>query len=133
MKRERKRKQISKPFSFKIEICTSDNSANIDSANYCYRSAFKNLSTTNDAFRNSGRIKDKINDGITVETTDKSVLFIALSDDTVIGTAYAELRPNNTCFCCTMSVLPTAQRQGVGTALHNARIDYAKQNGCSKI
>ena len=126
---KRKRPQRTKK-SFTVEICTD---ANIDSANYCYRSAFENLSTTNDTFHNSQRIRDKIDNGITVKTTNKSVLFVAISNDIVIGTAYAEIRPNNTCFCCTMSVLPSFQRKGVATALHNARIEYAIQHGCSKI
>ena len=123
------KKRLRPKMNIFIEMCLDDEEM-YAKADLCYREAHDNLLGSFNYFR----IRNNVRKGLTVHTSDTSALYVARNDkDEVIGTAFAELVEDGTCFCSHLTVLPAAQRHNVATLLHQVRIDYARNNGCSKI
>lgn len=64
---------------------------------------------------------------------DKYKIKLAKDNNSIIGVMVWHITETNSCFLDFIIIDPEYQRKGLGTALMNILIDYAKNNNCIKI
>lgn len=120
---------LEKKMSVSIKICNSQKM--LELANTCYRASLHHLMGSNKDFSNFEKFKNmKIEHGV---GEDGNVLFIAVFQDSIVGTAYAEARQDGSCYVERVSVLPMFDWKNIGSMLHKACIAWARLWECDHI